>query len=106
MPKDYVATVRIRRPRKVTTDDRGRTVWNEPVESVELELVSTTALEKILGSDDGKTRGEIRRLIKGRKDGVLAKDTATGRQFPIDPRITRWNPSPRRHNRLPANYHW
>jgi len=78
VPKDYVATVRIRRPRKVTTDDRGRTVWNEPVESVELELVSTTALEKILGSDDGKTRGEIRRLIKGRKGGVLAKDTATG----------------------------
>ena len=78
MVKDYVATVRIRQPKKVTTDDRGRTVWNEPIESVELELVSTTALEKILQSDDGKTRGEIRRLVAGRKDGVLARDTATG----------------------------
>jgi len=78
MAKDFVATVRMRRLKKVTIDDRGRTVWNELVESVELELVSTTALEKILTSDDGKTRGEIRRLVAGKKDGVLARDTATG----------------------------
>lgn len=78
MAKDYVTTVRIRRPRKVTTDDRGHTVWNEPVEDVELELVSTTALQKILASDDGRTRGEIRKLAAGRKDGVLARDAATG----------------------------
>lgn len=78
MVKDYEATVRIRRTKKVTTDDRGRTVWNEPVGHAELELVSTTALEKILASDDGKTRGEIRRLVAGKQDGVLARDTATG----------------------------
>ncbi|TFG82430.1 MAG: hypothetical protein E4H19_13120 [Chromatiales bacterium] len=78
MTQDFVKTVIIRRPAKVATDDRGRTVWVGKVESVELELVSTTALEKILKSDDGKTHGEIRRLARGRKDGVLAKDTATG----------------------------
>lgn len=78
MAKDFVATVRIQRKTKTTVDDRGRTVWNEPVEEVELELVSTTALEKILASDDGKTCGEIRQLAAGRKNGVLARDTATG----------------------------
>ena len=78
MAQDFVKTVVIRRPAKVATDDRGRTVWVGKVESVELELVSTTALQKILQSDDGKTRIEIRRLVKGRKDGVLAKETATG----------------------------
>jgi len=78
MAQDFVKTVRIRKPEKVATDDRGRTVWVGKVETVELELVSTTALQKILQADDGKTRTEIRRLVKGRKDGVLAKDTATG----------------------------
>ena len=78
MTQDYVKTVVIRRPAKVTTDDRGRTVWLGKIESVELELVSTTALETILKSDDGKTQVEIRRLIKTKIDGVLAKDTATG----------------------------
>ena len=78
MAKDFVTTVRIQRKKKTMTDDRGRTVWNEPVEDVELELVSTTALQKILQSDDGQTRGEIRRLVAGRKDGVLARDAATG----------------------------
>jgi hypothetical protein len=78
MAQDYVKTVVIRKPAKVATDDRGRMVWVGKVEEVKLELVSTTALQKILQSDDGKTRTEIRRLVKGKKDGVLAKDTATG----------------------------
>ena len=78
MIKDFVATVRILRKTKTTVDDRGRTVWNEPVEDVELELVSTTALEKILAAEDDKTCGEIRRLAAGKKKGVLARDTATG----------------------------
>ena len=78
MTQDYVKTVVIRKPKKVTTDDRGRTVWVGKIESVELELISTTTLETILKSDDGKTQVEIRRLVKGKIDGVLAKDTATG----------------------------
>jgi hypothetical protein len=78
MTKDHTKTVRIRKPDKVAPDERGRSVWLGKVESVELELVSTTALEKILKSDGGKTRTEIQKLAFGRKDGVLARDTATG----------------------------
>lgn len=78
MAEDFTKTVRIKRASKVAPDERGRNMWVGKVESVELELVSTTALEKILKSDDGKTQIEIRRLVDGRKDGVLARDTATG----------------------------
>lgn len=78
MAEDFTKTVRIQRPSKVAEDDRGRSVWVGKVESVELELVSTTALQKILKSADGKTQAEIRSLADSRKDGVLARDTATG----------------------------
>lgn len=78
MAEDFTKTVRITRPSRVAEDDRGRSVWVGKVESVELELVSTTALQKLLGSADGTTQAEIRSLADGRKDGVLARDTATG----------------------------
>ena len=57
--QDFVKTVIIRKPAKVATDDRGRTVWVGKIESVELELVSTTALEKILKSDDGRSEERV-----------------------------------------------
>jgi hypothetical protein len=78
MPEDYLKTVRIQRPTKVATDERGRTVWTGGIESVELELVSTTALYKILGSGDEKSRGEIRKAASGKTEGVLARDPASG----------------------------
>ncbi|MEX0734117.1 MAG: hypothetical protein WD944_07235 [Steroidobacteraceae bacterium] len=78
MTKDYTKTLRIRKVAKVAPDERGRSVWLGKIDTVELELVSTTALEKILKSESGKTRSEIRKLAAGRKDGVLARDTATG----------------------------
>ncbi len=78
MAEDFTRTVRIQRSSRVAEDDRGRNVWVGKVESVELELVSTTALEKILKTADGKTQAEIRSLAAGRKDGVLARDTTTG----------------------------
>ncbi len=78
MPKDDTRTVRIRKIEKVAPDHRGRSVWLGKIEPVELELVSTTALEKILKTEGGKTRSEIQRLAAGRKNGVLARDTATG----------------------------
>ncbi len=78
MTKDHTKTVRIRKVDKVAPDERGRSVWLGRVDAIELELVSTTALEKILKSDGGKSRTEIRKLAAGRKDGVLARDTATG----------------------------
>lgn len=78
MSKDPTKTVRIRKVDKVAPDDRGRSVWLGKVEEAELELVSTTALEKILKTEGGKTRSEIQKLAAGKKDGVLARDTATG----------------------------
>jgi hypothetical protein len=77
MAKDYAPTVRIRRP-KVTTDERGRTVWADTVETVELELVSTVMLQKILQSSDDDARTAIERVVSRPEEGVLARDPATG----------------------------
>jgi len=78
MSGDFTKTVRIKRNSRVAPDDRGRNVWVGKVETVELELVSTMALKKILQTADCKTQAEIRELAKSNKDGVLARDTATG----------------------------
>jgi hypothetical protein len=78
MPKDHTKTVQIRKVDKIAPDHRGRSVWLGKIEPVELELVSTTALQTILKSEGGKTRVEIQKLAAGRKNGVLARDTATG----------------------------
>jgi len=78
MSGDFTKTVRITRQSRVAPDDRGRNVWVGKVETVELELVSTMALRKILKTADGPTQSEIRELAKSSKIGVLARDTATG----------------------------
>jgi len=78
MTKDHTKTVQIRRIEKVAPDHRGRSVWLGKIEPVELELVSTTALQKILKTEGGNTRSEIAKLAAGRKNGVLARDAATG----------------------------
>ena len=78
MAEDHVPTVRIRRPAKVKTDDRGRTVWAKTVETAQLELVSTGMLKKILASSDDNTRSAIERIVSGPEEGVLARDPATG----------------------------
>jgi hypothetical protein len=78
MSKDPTKTVRIRKIDKVAPDERGRSVWLGKVDTAELELVSTTALEKILKTDASGARSEIQKLAAGRRQGVLARDTATG----------------------------
>ena len=74
-------TVRIVRRSKVTTDDRGRTVWTDPVDSAELELVTTTMLTHMLESDDEEQKQRIRDAASG-KDGLLARDVEKN-QFEI-----------------------
>jgi hypothetical protein len=79
MSQDRDKTVRIKRDSRVAEDPRGRNVWVGRVDQeVELELVSTTSLEKILKSGDGKAQVEIRRLAASGKEGLLARDAATG----------------------------
>jgi|GEM_PF-2008542 len=71
-------TMRIRRSPKVKTDDRGRTVWVDSVETAELELVSTQMLKHIIESGDVGTQNNLREVAEG-KDGLLARDTDKGR---------------------------
>lgn len=74
MSDELKQTVRIVRKPKVALDEHGHSVWTEPVEAVELDLVSTSMLKKILDSNDEKARQRIEEAAKG-KDGVLAHDT-------------------------------
>lgn len=78
MADDYTATIRIRRPAKVRTDDRGHTVWVDTVETAQLELVSTGQLKQLLESGDDDTRSTIHRMVQGKREGVLARDPSTG----------------------------
>ena len=76
MSDDLSKTVRLVRRGKVTTDDRGRSVWAEPVADAELELVSTQMLEQMLESDD-EERKERLKTASSARDGVLARNTST-----------------------------
>lgn len=78
MADEHTATIRIRRPGKVTTDERGRTVWTGEIETAELELVSTAELKQILASSDAASVSAIERMASGGTEGVLARDPATG----------------------------
>jgi hypothetical protein len=60
------------------TDDRGRNVWIDPIDDVELELVSTAKLKLILDSGNEQQKDRIRELADG-EDGVLACSTETNR---------------------------
>lgn len=72
----------VKRPRKVSTDERGRSVWVEPVESAELELVSTQMLKVMLSSRNPTERDAIAEAADNASDGVLARDPNNG-QFEI-----------------------
>ena len=77
MSDPFKETVRIVRKDKVMTDERGRTVWNVPVEEVELELVSTEMLKTLIDSGDAEKRQNLEAAARG-KDGVLAQSPTSG----------------------------
>ncbi len=83
MTDKFKQTVRIVRQDKVITDDRGRTVWNTPIEPTELELVTTTMLKRVLSSDDDSKKQNLREAAAG-KEGVLAHDPDLDRFEIID----------------------
>ena len=74
--------VLVPRPSKIRSDGRGRSVWVDPVESADLELVSTQMLKQILSSRDASERQAIEKLANTPVDGVLARDPGNG-QFEI-----------------------
>ena len=71
MADELRQTVKITRRPKVTTDDRGRTVWVDTVVTANLELVSTQMLRQIVDADDGETKDHLRHIAEG-EDGLLA----------------------------------
>lgn len=83
MSKSPTQTLRILRPARVRTDDRGRTVWDGPVEETEFELVSTTSLRAMLSSGDADRKRQLKEAAAS-KNGVLAKNLSSGRFEIID----------------------
>ena len=78
MSGDTPNKVLVRRPTRIKTDSRGRSVWADPIESAKLELVSTQTLKQILASNDDQNRKAIADAANTATDCVLARDPATG----------------------------
>lgn len=71
--------VLVKRPARITTDGHGRSVWADPVESAELELVSTQMLKVMLSTRDDTDRKAIEAAARSSADGVLARHPESGR---------------------------
>lgn len=78
MTDELKTTLRIQRRPRVQSDGRGRSVWAEPIDAVEFELLSTGELQKILKSTDETAKESIAVAASSGDDGVLARNTATG----------------------------
>ena len=74
MSDEFKQTVKIVRKPKVTTDDRGRTVWSDPVETANLELVSTQMLKQLIESGNQAATEQIRHVASS-KEGMLAHNS-------------------------------
>ena len=77
-PEDSATTIVIRRPTKVETDDRGQTVWAGAIEETEFDLMSSQDLELALQTANDVDRESMRVVAESGKDGVVARDRATG----------------------------
>ena len=70
-PEGSATTVVIRRPTKVKTDDRGRTVWAGPIEETELDLMSSQDLKLALQAANDTDRESIQVVAESGKKGVV-----------------------------------
>ena len=70
-------TQRILRSPKVKTDDHGRTVWADSVDTANLELMSTQQLKKVIAEANAGTADQLRKLTDG-EDGLLARNVDSG----------------------------
>lgn len=78
MDDELKKTTRTVRSPKVKTDDRGRTVWADTIETTNLELVSTQMLQQLIDDGGDATTNHLREVAEG-KDGLLAHDAHKGR---------------------------
>ncbi len=83
MSDDLKNTMRLVRRNKCITDERGRTVWNVPIENTELELVSTQRLKQMIEADGREAKDRIAEAAQ-EKDGILAHNAADDRFQIID----------------------
>lgn len=70
--------VLVRRPARITTDGHGRSVWADPVDGAELELVSTQMLKVMLTSRDDSDLKAIESVADSATEGILARRPADG----------------------------
>ena len=78
MTDDASRKVLVRRPARITTDGHGRSVWADPVESAELELVSTQMLKVMLTSKDRQDLDAVEAAASGAEEGVLVRHPESG----------------------------
>jgi len=71
-------TQRILRSSKVSTDDRGRTVWTDPVETARFELMSTQMLKQVIDAGDAGDTAKLQEMASG-EEGLIARDMTDGR---------------------------
>jgi len=76
--EEYSTTVVIRRPKRVETDDRGRSIWAGDIEETELDLMSSQDLKLALRTANDVDRESIRAVAESDIDGIVARDRATG----------------------------
>ena len=86
MSDDFKQTIRIHRKAMSKSDDADPNVWTEPVDTVELELVSTVMLKQILTETDSATKRELESVAAANADftGVLARDVESDRYEMVD----------------------
>ena len=70
--------VLVKRPGRVPSDNRTQSVWDDPNESAELELVSTQMLKVMLTSRDQSEMEAIEEAASGSDDGVLVRNPGSG----------------------------
>lgn len=69
---------------KVQVDDRGRSVWADPVESGNFDLISTQDLRRIIDSGDDENMRAIEAVAASDEDGVVVRNSSTGMFRVID----------------------
>lgn len=74
----YTTTVIIRRPARVSIDDRGHNVWTAPIEETELELMTTQELKVALAAADDADRQAMQAMAESGKRGIVARNPVTG----------------------------
>jgi len=74
----YTTTIIIRRPARVSIDDRGHNVWTAPIEETELELMTTQELKLALAAADDADRQAMQAMAESGKRGIVARNPVTG----------------------------